>query len=166
MAANSGSKFDFAIIQAKIKAEITRRLQVIGDMYVREIKLILGQSGNYRMYRRGKRIHYSAIPGTYPAIDYGRLRASVSYNYTNSGMIRAIIKKPAKNSQTDDSMGQPTSSDPDTQILVVGTNVKYGRYLEFGTSRMGARPWLIPKFEQLKFAARMILEAPMDKMLK
>lgn len=31
---------------------------------------------------------------------------------------------------------------------IVGTNVKYGAYLEFGTSRMDARPWLMPSFEQ------------------
>lgn len=30
----------------------------------------------------------------------------------------------------------------------VGTDVKYGRYLEFGTSNMAPRPWLIPSKEQ------------------
>jgi len=33
---------------------------------------------------------------------------------------------------------------------VVGTNVQYGTMLEFGTSRMAARPWLLPSFEKAK----------------
>ena len=32
----------------------------------------------------------------------------------------------------------------------VGARVKYGRLLEFGTSRMAARPWLQPTFDRLK----------------
>lgn len=32
----------------------------------------------------------------------------------------------------------------------VGTDLSYGRYLEFGTRRMAARPWLQPAFESLK----------------
>lgn len=32
----------------------------------------------------------------------------------------------------------------------VGTDLPHGRYLEFGTRRMAARPWLQPAFESLK----------------
>jgi len=32
----------------------------------------------------------------------------------------------------------------------VSTNLQYGKYLEFGTSRMAARPWLIPALEKNK----------------
>lgn len=32
----------------------------------------------------------------------------------------------------------------------VGTDLAYGRYLEFGTRRMTARPWLQPAFESAK----------------
>ena len=32
--------------------------------------------------------------------------------------------------------------------VLVGTNKKYGRYLEFGTVNMDARPWLFPALEQ------------------
>lgn len=33
---------------------------------------------------------------------------------------------------------------------VVGTNLKYGAHLEFGTKDMAARPWLFPAFEAHK----------------
>ena len=36
----------------------------------------------------------------------------------------------------------------------IGTNKEYGKWLEFGTSRMPAHPWLIPAF---KNSARAIL---------
>jgi HK97 gp10 family phage protein len=31
--------------------------------------------------------------------------------------------------------------------VTVGTDLKYGQFLEFGTKRMAARPWLVPAFE-------------------
>lgn len=39
--------------------------------------------------------------------------------------------------------------DPDGNILArVGPCVEYGEYVEFGTSRMGAQPYLLPAVEQ------------------
>jgi len=35
-----------------------------------------------------------------------------------------------------------SETDPARLVARVGTNVLYGRYLEFGTRRMAARPWL------------------------
>lgn len=32
----------------------------------------------------------------------------------------------------------------------VGTSLEYGAYLEFGTRKMGERPWLFPAFERQK----------------
>lgn len=53
--------------------------------------------------------------------------------------------------------GQPPNTDTGTLVSSiqfdfkngigrVGTNLKYGAYLEFGTSDMAARPWLQPAF--------------------
>jgi len=36
----------------------------------------------------------------------------------------------------------------------VGTDMRYGAYLEFGTRRMAARPWLQPAFEAAKHRVR------------
>jgi phage gpG-like protein len=69
-----------------------------------------------------RRTHQASAPGQYPAQDTGRLMAS----------IKAI---------------PPTASRLEG---MVGTNLVYGLYLEFGTSRMAARPWLFPSFAKAK----------------
>jgi len=75
-----------------------------------------------KTYRRGNVVHQASAPGQYPATDTGRLASSVMVNL-------------------------PT---PASMIGEVGTNVIYGPMLEFGTSRMAARPWLLPSFTQAK----------------
>lgn len=44
----------------------------------------------------------------------------------------------------------------------VGTNLVYGQYLEFGTSRMAARPWLLPSFERAKIGVEKELRARLE----
>lgn len=36
----------------------------------------------------------------------------------------------------------------DSPTATVGTDVEYGKYLEFGTSKMGARPWILSTLYQ------------------
>lgn len=43
--------------------------------------------------------------------------------------------------------------EPDGLAGIVGTNVVYGRYLELGTHKMAARPWLRPAVDRLKMRA-------------
>ena len=38
----------------------------------------------------------------------------------------------------------------DRQSVEVGTDINYGRFLEFGTSKMAARPWLHPTYQKIK----------------
>jgi phage gpG-like protein len=66
------------------------------------------------------RTHTASAPGQYPASDRGLLASSVV----------AVPQGP--------------------MTYVVGTNVEYGPMLEFGTSRMAARPWLLPSFERAR----------------
>ena len=47
----------------------------------------------------------------------------------------------------------------------VGTNVEYGPYLEFGTSRMAARPWLLPSFVKAKIGVEQELKARLEAKL-
>lgn len=48
----------------------------------------------------------------------------------------------------------------------VGTDVKYGAYLEFGTRRMAARPWLHPAFEAAKHRVRTRLREALRSALR
>lgn len=77
-----------------------------------------------RVYEKYKprRTHQASSPGEYPATDTGRLAGAVAFELPRG----------------------------ETAIATVGTNLQYGRHLEFGTSRMAARPWLLPSFEKAK----------------
>ena len=66
--------------------------------------------------------HQASAPGEYPMSDTGRL---------SSNIIKVV----------------PSASSIEGQV---GTNIEYGTFLEFGTSRMAARPWLMPSFEKAK----------------
>lgn len=79
----------------------------------------LGHPGTGRRYKRGNRTHTASAPGKSPAVDTGRLRQSIGVQKVGEGHYR------------------------------VGTNVEYAPYLEFGTRRMAARPFMRPALEQL-----------------
>lgn len=85
---------------------------------------IAGPPKSGRVYEKydPRRTHTASAPGQYPASDTGRLLGSVR-------------------------MELPTSA---RLVGRVGTAVDYGAYLEFGTSRMTARPWLLPSFNRAK----------------
>ena len=65
----------------------------------------------------GRKTHYASQDFSYPAVDTGRLRQSITHDVEQDGS---------------------------TVTGRVGTNVVYGTYLEFGTSKMNPRPWLKP----------------------
>lgn len=69
----------------------------------------------------GKHGHHPSLVGEYPAVDTGTLRRSVNYDVSE------------KNEVT---------------IGRVGSPLKYGSYLEHGTSKMKARKWLRPSLDK------------------
>jgi phage gpG-like protein len=73
-------------------------------------------------YRRGNVVHQASAPGQYPASDTGRLASGVRMELPSAGNMTGRV----------------------------GTAVAYGPMLEFGTSRMAARPWLMSSFERAK----------------
>jgi len=81
--------------------------------------------GSGKEYKRKGKIHTASAPGQPPAVDTGRLRASISSNWTGSGMAKGKVKSPA---EADDGVGQPTKE----LTGVVGSNVVYARRLELG----------------------------------
>lgn len=73
----------------------------------------LSTEGRGRSYRRGRTaVHVASAAGDAPAVDTGRLRQSITALKVDDGHWR------------------------------VGTNVVYAPYLEFGTRRMAARPFM------------------------
>ena len=71
-------------------------------------------------YKRGGKSAQRSAPGEFPKTDRGRLVASI--NVASDIAARGLIVR-------------------------VGTNLKYGRALEFGTLKMAPRPWLVRTFK-------------------
>lgn len=70
-------------------------------------------------------------PGDPPNTDTGRLVQSIKFDFQNGGLIGRV-----------------------------GTNLRYGAWLEFGTRDMAARPWLAPAVKSVgKNAARIFEDA-------
>lgn len=96
-----------------------------------------GGGRTYQKYNP-RRTHTASAAGGYPATDTGRLASSV----------RVIL---------------PTATSLSGEV---GTAVKYGAWLEFGTSRMAARPWLLPSFERAKVGVEKELKTRIEGMMK
>lgn len=95
------------------------------------IKKDLSQLGTGRSYRRTKAglYHIASAPGSPPATDSGRLRSSITHEI---------------------------GRDVDGLVARVGTNVKYAVYLEFGTRKMAARPFMRVNLAKLERSHKQI----------
>lgn len=117
-----------SIIRAEIEASISSFR--INEIELRE--LLTGRDGPVMrdLVRRGIRVESLAkqlashtkpsAPGTGPAVQTGRLRGSITWRLGDDAV---------------------------SPYVDVGTAVSYAAYVELGTSRMGARPFLRPALE-------------------
>lgn len=76
-------------------------------------------------------------------VDTSRLKSSISTNWSGSGLPEGKTGGQAKSG---DGVGQPGG--PKGLAVVVGTNVKYAPYQEFGTRKMSAKPYLFPAYHK------------------
>lgn len=101
-------------------------LKVEGDAKLN----VLRGSKTGRIYKRGKkRIHQASAPGESPASDSGAMVAAITQQITAGGLdaeVGVFGSVPGKD-------GKPRN---------------YPKDLEFGTSKMAARPWLLPALEK------------------
>jgi hypothetical protein len=93
----------------------------VGVEVTNEVRRLVSQPGTGRVYSRRGVAHRASSPGEPPAVDTGRLRSS--YGWRVAGGLGGWF-------------------------VEVGTNVRYAPMLEFGTSRMAARPHLRPAIER------------------
>lgn len=83
----------------------------------RRAKTLASTPGAGRTYTRGRVTHRASAPGDPPAVDTGQLRASITHQLgTDSAGLFALV----------------------------GSNLRKALWLELGTSRMAARPFLRP----------------------
>ncbi len=88
-------------------------------------KSILSGGKTGRIYKRGSVVHQASAPGEAPASDTGRL---VNNIYSRLNTIKG----------------------DEAFIWVSKAAVKYATLLEFGTTKMAARPFFFPAFERSK----------------
>ena len=89
-----------------------------------------------------------AISGKYdtaPAVDTGRLRASISF-VTASGEKGDSGAMSLPNAQ----VGDRLSGKADKNSVIVGSNVEYAEYVHNGTSKMAGRPFLREGIDKTK----------------
>lgn len=113
------------------RAGVVRDLDVAGLKIVNDLRLELSKPGTGAIYTTwfftdrtgqvipyGKRpAHQASAPGEPPAVDTGVLRASYTHDSERT---------------------------PDGALLTIASGAGYAAYLEFGTSKMEARPHLRP----------------------
>ena len=119
-------KFDYKKAMAPFE-ETQKRLIAISLQLEGDIKRSISEKG-------------PSPPGSPPGVDTGRLRASISTNWSDSGTSRM---------QGADGVGEPGRNE-NRFTVVVGTNVFYGPLLEYGTRHMPARPFIRPAFDRIK----------------
>lgn len=112
-------------------------LKKAGLAIVNQTKKNLSKPGTGIVYKHGSVEHQASAPGEAPAVDTGLLRASYDI----------AVDEAAKH-------------------VDVGTNVVYAPMLEYGTSRMAARPHFRPAIEQTHAEIQAALVAEIVKAQK
>ncbi len=115
-----------ARMQAEVGKEVEKALYASALRIEKEAKQsIMSGSKSGRIYKRGTITHRASAPGEAPASDTGRLANSITSYINKISALEAFI------------------------VAGRGT-VKYARMLEYGTAKMGARPFMFPAYEKSK----------------
>ena len=122
IASDVTSATDRAIVLGaeEVRSEAVRRIQR-GGRTGRTYTTTFWTDGQGQLrVGRPRPAHQASAPGEYPKSDSGRLASHIFARLIARGVAEA------------------------------GTDVVYGGYLERGTSRMAARPWLLRTFKELR----------------
>jgi HK97 gp10 family phage protein len=144
-------------IQVKGVAELKKKLKSLGasmedaifggviltanEIRTDAIKSIQNKSSGSQVQRSrqggGTYTHTAASEGQAPNTDTGKLVASIAVEPNRSGV-----------------------------YALVGSNLDYAGFLEFGTSKMGARPWLEPALRKNKDNLQRNINAAADALIE
>ena len=114
-------KWDGDVIAGLTEEQVKRGIRDATLTLLRDAKLLIGVKGALiRKTRTGREIREPSLPGEPPHRQTGQLVSSVGHEFEDEGLVG-----------------------------IVGTNVKHGKWTEFGTSKMPPRPWLRPSFDKL-----------------
>jgi len=116
-------------VTAKIKEEAKKRmLEAVQEVRNETVETLSGmRSGRIYKVPGTNRTYTASSPGEPPAVATGALKESIKWATEDNGMTG-----------------------------LVGTELKYGPMLEFGTSKMAPRPWLRKAFSESETKVREI----------
>ena len=126
--------------------KLARELQKKGNDIVKETEIAIKKSAllvegdTKKSMRGGGSPHVPSRPGEPPRVDTNLLRASITHQF---------IRGP-KGNIVDAKVGVRSGDDPD--------KYNYGIYLEFGTSNIQKRPFLLPALNKNAKAIRRFIE--------
>lgn len=112
---------DLAAVIRDAPEKIDRRLARVAFDGERIVKTSFGTGGKGRTYRRGSRTHTASAPGSPPAIDTNKLRGGI-----NTKKLRLML------------------------YSINTGDTEYAPHLEFGTSKMAARPFMGPAAKEIE----------------
>jgi len=95
-----------------LSGQVTAMQEATLLLHETAVKLIQDNSDGRPTIRDGRTVNVSK-PGDPPNTDTGRLAQSIKFDFQKNGLVGRV-----------------------------GTNLKYGKWLEFGTEKIAARPWL------------------------
>jgi HK97 gp10 family phage protein len=154
---------DDEAIRRRVKRGIVNGLLSVQLVISRLLRSELSRAGGGRRYRvaRGRRngrnlraqgIHVASAAGAPPAVDTGRLRQSWALA---GNADRTFGRKGSKTTQT---LAAIEVEDTGDRVgFSYGSNLKYARFLEFGTRRIRPRPYVRPVFDAVSKRAERII---------
>ncbi len=127
-------------VEAEMLGRVGKALHASGAHLERTMKLSM-KKGTGKVYVKKSVKHRASAEGEPPAVDLGRLRASITWQ-TSDGR----GSTPDAKAQPNDGMGQPFAAFGEI-VCVVGTSVEYADDLELGTPKIRPRPFVRPALE-------------------
>jgi HK97 gp10 family phage protein len=103
--------------------QMEKNLEHVGVVLSGEMRASINRSpASGRVYKRRGIVHRASAPGEPPATDRGTLSASIDYKVERTGRYKRLVR--------------------------VGTQLKYGKWLEYGTVRIKPRPFARPALKK------------------